>query len=381
MIDALLAKRLIERITKYTEYNVNIMDEKGIIIASKNTSRIGTFHEVALQIIQGEKDIIRVDNENTQFGVKKGVNMAIYYHKKKEGVVGVTGDPEEVMPIALIIRMAVEVMLEYELFKYEKMQRRNLKEQLLNIILYKDDLQKEDWERLNLQLHMKEDIIRIPILIHIDNDIDFCEHVLNIFSSGSRHSTQDLLCLTRDGDILLYKSTDCSLVELMKNYKYIVAEALSDGLRYMRSAECHFSVFVGSFQNNFQYYRMGYEHCVWLKQNISHGQSSYFYDDISRYFTSILPLTELQVAYYTIEKNLGEKFLESFKEIVEALREANFNLNEASKRMHVHKNTLVYRLDKIREALNVDPIGNNNDREFINNFYHYLKRKEKLYQM
>lgn len=38
MIDALLAKKFIERITQYTEYNVNIMDEKGIIIASKNTS-------------------------------------------------------------------------------------------------------------------------------------------------------------------------------------------------------------------------------------------------------------------------------------------------------------------------------------------------------
>ncbi len=381
MIDALLAKRLIERITRYTDYNVNIMDEKGIIIASKNTSRIGTFHEVALRIIQGEEDMIRVDSENTQFGVKKGVNMAIYYRKKKEGVVGVTGDPEEVMPIAMIIRMAVEVMLEYELFKYEKMQRRNFKDQLLNIILYKENLQKEDWERLNLQLHMKEDMIRIPILIHIDSDIDFCDHVLNIFRSGSRHSTQDLLCLTRDGDILLYKSTDCTLVELMKNYKYIVAEALSDGLRYMRSAGHPFAVYVGSFQNNFLYYRMGYEHCVWLKQNMARRESSYFYDDISSYLVSALPLTELQVPYYAIEKNLGDKFLESFKEIMEALRTANFNLNDASKLMHVHKNTLVYRLDKIRETLNVDPIGNSNDREFVNHFYHYLKRKEKLYQM
>ncbi len=97
MIDTLLAKKFIERITQYTEYNVNIMDEKGIIIASKNTSRIGTFHEVALQIIQGEKDTIIVDNENTQFGVKKGVNMAIYYKKRKEGVIGITGDPKEVM--------------------------------------------------------------------------------------------------------------------------------------------------------------------------------------------------------------------------------------------------------------------------------------------
>ena len=138
MIDALLAKKFIERITQYTEYNVNIMDEKGIIIASKNTSRIGTFHEVALQIIQGDKDTIIVDNENTQFGVKKGVNMAIYYKKRKEGVIGITGNPDEVMPIALVIKMSVEVMLEHELFKYEKMQRRNLKEQLLNIILYND---------------------------------------------------------------------------------------------------------------------------------------------------------------------------------------------------------------------------------------------------
>ena len=69
------------------------------------------------------------------------------------------------------------------------------------------------------------------------------------------------------------------------------------------------------------------------------------------------------------------------KEIMEALRMANFNLNDASKLLHVHKNTLIYRLDKIRETLNVDPLGNNNDREFVNGFYYYLKRKEQIYQV
>ena len=204
MIDALLAKKFIERITQYTEYNVNIMDEKGIIIASKNTSRIGTFHEVALQIIQGDKDTIIVDNENTQFGVKKGVNMAIYYKKRKEGVIGITGDPDEVMPIALVIKMSVEVMLEHELFKYEKMQRRNLKEQLLNIILYNEDLQREDWERFMEPLQLKEDIIRMPVLISIQGGRDLRENVLSAFRNGREHSSQDLICLTRDGDILLY---------------------------------------------------------------------------------------------------------------------------------------------------------------------------------
>ena len=380
MIDTLLAKKFIERITQYTEYNVNIMDEKGIIIASKNTSRIGTFHEVALQIIQGEKDTIIVDNENTQFGVKKGVNMAIYYKKRKEGVIGITGDPKEVMPIALVIKMSVEVMLEHELYKYEKMQRRNLKEQLLNIILYNEDLQKGDWERFMQPLQLKEDIIRMPVLISIQSERDIRENVLSAFRNSRDHSPQDLLCMTRDGDILLYKALNNPLTELMKNYKYVIGEAIADGLRYMRSAGCSYTIYVGAFQSDFLYYRMGYGYCLWLKKNMGTGGSFYFYDHSSMYFMSILPLTELQVSYYTIERNFDSKFVNSFKEIMEALRKANFNLNDASKLLHVHKNTLIYRLDKIRESLNVDPLGNNSDREFVNGFYYYLKRKEQIYQ-
>lgn len=380
MIDALLAKRFIERLTQYTEYNINIMDERGIIIASKNTSRIGTFHEVALRIIQGEKDTIIVDDENTAFGVKKGVNMAIYYKKRKEGVIGITGDPREVMQIALIIKMSVEVMLEHEFLKFEKMQRRNLKEQLLNSLLYNEDIQEADWTRYTQPLQLKEDMLRIPILISINGGMEIWEDVLNVFRNGRKHSNQDLSCLTSDGDILLYKALDGKIQEMMQQYKYLIGEAMSDVLRYMRSAGCSYSVYVGSFQSDFRHYRKGYYHCVWLKREMEKGGSYYFYDHSNRYFMSVLPLSELQIVYYNVETILGEKLTESFKEIMEALRKANFNLNEASKLLHVHKNTLTYRLDKIRELLNVDPLGNNLDREFVNGFYYYLKRKEKVYR-
>ncbi len=221
--------------------------------------------------------------------------------------------------------------------------------------------------------------MRIPVLISLENGSDVCENVLDVFRSGRYHSAQDLQCLTRDGDILLYKAMDSELPELMQNYKYLIADAISDSLRYMRSAGYRYTIFVGSFQSDFRYYRIGYGHCMWLKKKMEVGGSYYFYDYCSTYFMSILPLKELQVTYYTIERSLGDKFTDNFKEIMEALRQANFNLNDASKLLHVHKNTLVYRLDKIRTALNVDPIGNNNDREFVNGFYNYLKRKELLY--
>lgn len=376
MIDALLAKKFIEKITQYTDYNINIMDEKGIIIASKNASRIGTFHEAAFQIIQSNQDTIVVDNESTQFGVKKGVNMAIYYKKRKEGVIGITGDPEEVRPIALVVKMAVEIMLEHEMDKYEWMQRRNLKEQLLSIVLYKEELQREDWIRFTEQLQLKEDAIRIPILISIEGETSFKENVVDVLRNGQGHSSQDLIFLTRDGDILLYKALNDSVSNLMSQYKYELGEAISKGIRYIRSAGYAYTIYVGSFQNSFWYYRMGYEHCLWLKKNMKKGGSFYFYDYGNKYFMSVLPLKELQAVYYTLERFYGNKFTDNFKEIIGALRESNFNLNDASKLIHVHRNTLVYRLDKIREALDVDPLGNSRDREFLNGFYYYLKRKE-----
>lgn len=35
MIDRLFAERLIDKLSQFTEYNINIMDEDGIIIASR----------------------------------------------------------------------------------------------------------------------------------------------------------------------------------------------------------------------------------------------------------------------------------------------------------------------------------------------------------
>ena len=38
MIEPELAKKFIERLTQYTDYNINIMNESGVIIASRDPS-------------------------------------------------------------------------------------------------------------------------------------------------------------------------------------------------------------------------------------------------------------------------------------------------------------------------------------------------------
>ena len=61
MLEETLAKKLIERVSEYTSYNVNIMNEDGIIIASVDPKRVGTFHEAAYVITHNDRDVIMVN--------------------------------------------------------------------------------------------------------------------------------------------------------------------------------------------------------------------------------------------------------------------------------------------------------------------------------
>ena len=100
MISKELAQRFIENVTRYTEYNVNIMDGDGTIIASRDPERIGKYHEVAYRIIKGKEDIIDTTGLRDFPNVLPGINMVINVDGVREGVVGVTGNPEEIRPVA-----------------------------------------------------------------------------------------------------------------------------------------------------------------------------------------------------------------------------------------------------------------------------------------
>lgn len=374
MIDKLLAGKLIEKVSEFTEYNVNIMDENGIIIASKMKERIGSFHEVAFQVIKTGKDVIQVNNENPESGVKKGVNMAIYVHNTREGVVGITGEPHLVMPIAKIMKMSIEVMLEHEMYKYESMKKYNLKEQLMHLILYSDNFEKEDLTKYTTALRIDENMTRVPVLIEVSEGLEQVKQIVSLLEEGQYYSRQDIMDVTREGCFFIFKAIECDVKHTMQDYKYVIAEYLSPFLRYMRINNMNFKIYVGPLQKDIMYYHQAYLYCIWMQKNISKEGSHYFYDYIIKYLESMASMPELHAIFFMLKKELGQKFLDNYIDTMEVVIEKEYNLLKASQVLHVHKNTLVYRLDKIREILNMNPLIHNTDREFMECFYFYLKR-------
>lgn len=373
MLDVSLAEKLIERVTRYTSYNVNIMDEKGIIIASRNPERIGTFHEAAWQALHGPKDIVTVQEDTDYPGALRGINMVIDIDGKREGVVGVTGNPEEIRPVALITKMAIETMIKYENQKFQSIRRQSKKERFLEILTQEENGDPEYIRRLARELDYREEIVRIPILCCLEQP-DRSDSLLSMIKQSIGHSSQDISFLLDTRYVLIFKSMDVPISRLFSDYKYILAEYLSSTLRWLKreSLTCRF--YIGSFQNSFTQYYYGYRHCRWLEDHIrSEHTALYFYDYTGVYIQELIPKKELQQIFNVFGSRLSDDFKNNYKELIGALIDTDFNILQASQKSFMHKNTFTYRYNKIRDMLNADPQRTAKDKWLIICLYLYLQ--------
>jgi carbohydrate diacid regulator len=136
-----VAQQIVNEIIEKLGRNINIMNNQGIIIASGDLQRIGAVHEGALKALEsGETFTIYEDNYK---GSKPGINMPILFNSEHVGVVGITGDPDELAEFGALVVTMTELMLHRVAFLDESEWRERLRGFLLDECLKRDpDLQK-----------------------------------------------------------------------------------------------------------------------------------------------------------------------------------------------------------------------------------------------
>ena len=373
MISSALAERFIEQVTRYTDYNVNIMGEDGIIIASRDSSRVGRYHEVAWRIIHGNENIVDTTDVHLP-NVRPGINMVIEIDGHREGVVGVTGDPQEIRPVALMVKMAIETMLKYERQQEEIRLRENKKERFLHLLTQVEASDPEAIRTLAAELGYPEEKIRIPILVYLPA-ADSEAFLREVRGSATHHTRSDFSIAPDSSHVLIFKAMPDDRKELFSEYKYHIGEYLSPVLRSMKEKGRTARFFIGSFQDSYARYYYAYRHCKWLEKHITPtGSSLFFYDHVGEYLRSVIPMKELQHVFYIYASRFPEQDREMFLETIGVLAQHNYNFAKASKQLYIHKNTLVYRYQKIKELMNVDPLASAGDRVFLEALSLYLRR-------
>lgn len=115
-----LAEQIVNTIKDVCNYDINFIDCSGIILASTNPSRIGTFHEIGLKAAQTGTSI-EVTEDDSFSGTQKGINMPLYHEGRILAVIGITGVPDQIRKYAYLAERITNLLIrEQELNQYSR---------------------------------------------------------------------------------------------------------------------------------------------------------------------------------------------------------------------------------------------------------------------
>lgn len=131
-LDAPLARAIVERTMAIIPFSVNVMDERGVIIASGSPERIGEVHPGA-QLALTRRATVEIDAADVSGlpGAKPGINLLLTVRGDVCGVVGLTGKPDEVRQFGALVRLTAEMILEQSQLVCELQREKRYREEFV----------------------------------------------------------------------------------------------------------------------------------------------------------------------------------------------------------------------------------------------------------
>ncbi len=358
-INTELALPIVKQLMQILNYNVNIMDEKGVIVASGDMKRLDQKHEGAVQVILSRKEIV-IDEENSKLlhGTKPGVNLPIEFNEEIVGVVGITGKPSEIYRFAKVIKMTVEVLLQQIFIKnqlqYEQKAMEGFVIDLINPHEFNEKKLKTTADILNIDLQTD----RAVFVIYMDKLINNHKNILSDpyqFQKIDERKTKIINIVKNvinerfistffeDGYLFLLlpfkEKNNLNEMELAEKLQKNLVHWTKDIL-----------IGIGENKRGLLGYRNSYFQAmqtIKFIQAFQHDKKVSHIKDwsLARLIDSI-PIEHredyLDQFYYQYTK-LTDEYLHTLKTWLNN----NLDMKQTAEKLHIHRNTLLYRLEKI----------------------------------
>lgn len=372
------AQSIVEKTKNLLGKNINIMNSLGIIVGSKDKSRIDTFHEGAAEVIKTGKEIeITCEQADKLEGVKPGVNLPIYLNDRIVGVVGITGDPDEVRPYGQLLKISVEAMLTQLYLSEQLRMEKNANE------LYVHDIINGNFEDTNVFLTKGEvlgydmSLPRLALNIKVNNLVikekskglydnqeltaqEKREKILDCIKKVF-DNPQHMISHNGSNYYIVFFAPQKIHVETVKQQIKEIADKLS---KKLEKYSVKFCIGVGSYYPGLAGLRKSYKEAVKAIQIVerkSPGQlpQIIFAQDLSLEMMlaaapdDIVDIFKNQI----LTKESAEVFLND-KKLLNTLRAffaSNLNISKTAEELNVTRNTVSARLDKIKELTGLTP--------------------------
>lgn len=330
-----LFQNMIHQMRDVIDATIGVIDEQSTIIACSDLTKIGSTSEyVSIDLNEPHETFVRDGFTYRAFGT----------HQKPEFAVFVQGTDENASRYANLLAITLSNIKTYYDEKYN---RNNF---IKNVVL--DNILPGDIVIKARELHFNAEVSRVAFLIRIvsANDISAYDVIQNLFPDKSK----DFVFNITETDIVLVKEVKSSVESKdLEKLARSIADTLSSEF-YTRV-----NVGIGTIVTGVKE----------LARSFKEAQTAL---EVGKVFDTdkvIVSYDNLGIArlIYHLPTTLCETFLqEVFKRgSIEALDhetlftiqrffENNLNVSETSRKLFVHRNTLVYRLEKIKKLTGLD---------------------------
>lgn len=356
---------------RVTGYPIIITDEKGIIIGAdkKNLDRLYELHEASLEVIaegrqkkHGPEDCLKLK------GTNPGITMPISLRDEVVGTIGIRGDSEEVERLGMLVKMVAEIMLK-DRIEAESAHIRHTNIQMLATMIITfngDETSEATIMNQGSLLGFNLTKARIPILVSKCKMVDKNSTTKDMYSTKvyraikrQFNDRQDIIVVV---DAAYEKYLILASVEREK--EYLNDDTVMNKCRLLQdevleSEKEMLHIAIGKACNSVGTLKASYEKAEILLDASISGITD---KSIVRIVDIPLERMIMEAAEYykgkglerRIKAILNDKNSDMYEELILTWCESMFNFLETARRLGIHKNTLTYRFEKIKENYGID---------------------------
>lgn len=343
-----LAEKIVKEVRKLIGEDIIVVNTDGYIIASTDLKRVGTFHEGALVASQKKKKLIITEEDQLKLvGVKAGINFPIFFQNEVIGVIGITGEPAKVTPYGEIIRKMTELLISENYYAEQFDWHSRALESFVM-----DWIQSKEWNHtlLNRARQLSIDIESrrtVAIIEFAQLTSPLSRDIWSSIFKWFEHQNEEVAA--RSGNERVVLLIDCSKAP----HRETIEKRLNYFFKFLKS-NFRIRAFAGvgqvaSSHEIRQSYRQA-ERALRIAKNT--GNITFDEDlTLEMILDELTPATKSDFIKRTIGGILAEKEL---VETVQELFRQNHSLKNTANKLHIHINTLHYRLKKIEEITGLD---------------------------
>jgi carbohydrate diacid regulator len=381
-----IAQTVAENTAEIIGHPISITNEKGYIIGSTDRSRLGTFHMASIEVLTkndtvsyGFEDVKSLEN------VLPGVASPIIFDRKAIGVLGIIGNPQEVKKYVQLVKSHVELLCQESFKKEMTVLETKAIDSLIHYLIHVDA--KTDIEhilRYGAMLGYNLEGNRVCLLIEIN--------MLSLHSSESLREPYDKFSLqfyqreVIDTVKLIFQDSKQDIISLLNPEQFIIVKSLDRNEStesFMKSIErktaqlnayvqrkykLNAAVAVGDVKKGVSGLAESYQNA---SKALAAGKRTNLEPRLYRY-------NDLHIMLELLTWEVSPSIRKGLSDLVSALLHSdnfailaqtfltyckcNMNVSETARSLFIHRNTLVYRLERIRELTRLD----------VTNFEHCL---------